>query len=81
MNMPSAPTAMTAGRLRLPYTVSAPEVIMMAWIGTTGTIASTVRNPKSARYAHAGVAIMVNKSVIGRPPRGSRAHGIVRGRP
>jgi hypothetical protein len=30
VNMPSAPTAMTNGRLRLPYTVSAPAVIMVA---------------------------------------------------
>ncbi|WP_240669724.1 hypothetical protein [Actinoplanes solisilvae] len=38
---------------------------MIAWMGTTGTMASMARNPKRARYAHAGVAIMVNKSVIG----------------
>jgi hypothetical protein len=63
--MPRAPTKTTTARLRWPYTVSAPEVIMMAWIGTTGTMASAVRKPKIARYTHAGVAIAVNSSVIG----------------
>ncbi|GAA0508094.1 hypothetical protein Ade02nite_49510 [Paractinoplanes deccanensis] len=38
---------------------------MIAWIGTTGIIASMARKPKRARYAQAGVAIMVNSSVMG----------------
>ncbi|GAB2609599.1 hypothetical protein Aab01nite_23580 [Paractinoplanes abujensis] len=47
---------------------------MIAWIGTTGIIASIARKPKRARYAHAGVAIMVNKSVIGHAT--SRCYGV-----
>jgi hypothetical protein len=67
VSTPAVPTAIVVDRSRPPYTVSAPLVIMTAWVGTTGTKASTVSSNQSATYAHAGDATYVSTSATALP--------------